>query len=45
MHADMDFAPKGWLNFNDEKLCFNSKEDELLDDDEVVCMVDTKASL
>lgn len=45
MQANMDATPRGGLYFNGEKLCFDPKEDDLLDDEEVVCMVDTRASL
>lgn len=40
----MDVILKGGLHFESEKLCFNPKKDDFLDDEEEVCMVDTRAS-
>lgn len=44
MHVDIDVEHRGGLYFDGEKFCFNLEEDDLLDDDDEVCMVDTIAS-
>lgn len=46
MQVEMVIVYKGVLYFDNEKISFDLKEDDLLDDDkEDKCMVDTKGSL
>lgn len=45
MHVEMDVTPRRGLYFINEKLYFDPREDVSLDDNEEVCLVDTRASL
>lgn len=45
INANIDATPRGWLYFNGERLYFNPKEDDQIDDDKEVYMVDIRSSL
>lgn len=45
MQVDIDNAHKGCVHFDGERHYFDVDEEDLLDDEEKVCMVHTKSSL
>lgn len=45
IYADGDVIPKRGLHFYGERLFINLDEDDILNEEEEICMVDTRASL
>lgn len=43
--VDSDKIPRGGLYFDGERLYFDPYEVDVLDDEKVICMIDTRASV